>query len=601
MLSNFNVLVKLLAILRPIFRFLSDYYGAGRRIFWRGDNMLGCNCFVWSRVTDLIQPGSDYFSLPDPIPHWPQGSGFATSRIGLGELEVCQITRFEFIWGCNLSTDGKRGVSFYKPISIPDGFFCLGHYCQSNKNPLRGFVLVAREIATQNSSCYNLPPLSKPVDYSLLWSSNEGDDDESFDGCGYFWLPQSPEGYKSLGFVVTNKSEKPDLDEVKCVRSDLTDTCEAYGLLMDIHSKFSKMPLTIRNTRPLHRGMYGRGVSVGTFFCGYSFSSGEELSIACLKNLDSDLHAMPNIDQIHALVTHYGPTVFFHPDEVYLPSSVSWFFENGALLYSNSSSSIGQAIDSQGSNLPNGGTNDGTYWIDLPCDNNRRQNLKKGNLESAKLYIHVKPALGGTFTDIVMWVFCPFNGPGTVKVGLMNISLSKVGEHVGDWEHFTLRVSNFSGELWSVYFSQHSGGEWVEAFDLEFIEGNKSVIYSSKCGHASYSRPGSYIQGSSKLGIGVRNDAALSSFCVHSSRKFEIVAAEYLGVKEPCWLQYMRKWGPSIVYDSRTELDKIIDVLPPVVKNSMRNILNKLPLELYGEEGPTGPKEKNNWIGDERW
>ena len=66
-----------------------------------------------------------------------------------------------------------------------------------------------------------------------------------------------------------------------------------------------------------------------------------------------------------------------------------------------------------------------------------------------KLYVHVKPALGGIFIDIVMWVFCPFNGPATLKVGLMSIALSKIGEHVGDWEHFTLRICNYTGELWS--------------------------------------------------------------------------------------------------------------------------------------------------------
>ncbi|KAI3449825.1 hypothetical protein Pfo_006490 [Paulownia fortunei] len=601
--SDLNVVMKILTIFQLGFRVIFNY-SIGRRIFRRGEKMLGCKCFFWSRVTDLMQPGSEYFSLPDPIPQWPQGSGFATSRIKLGELEVCQITKFEFIWGCNLSMDGKHGVSFYKPILIPDGFFCLGYYCQSNEKPLRGFVLVAREVDTQQDHCTHnsddMPALLNPVDYSLVWISDDGGD-ENFDGCGYFWLPQPPEGYKALGFVVTNKSEKPDLEEVKCVRADLTDTCEAHCLIVDTQSKFSKVPLTVWNTRPLHRGMYGRGVSVGTFYCSNYWNSGEELNISCLKNSDFNLHAMPNMDQIHALVRHYGPTVFFHPDEVYLPSSVSWFLRNGALLYS-SSNSVGQAIDPEGSNLPSGGTNDGMYWIDLPCDSGR-ENVKHGKLESAKLYLHVKPALGGTFTDVVMWVFCPFNGPGTLKVGMMNIALSKVGQHVGDWEHFTLRISNFTGELWSIYFSQHSGGKWVDAFDLEFTEGNKAIVYSSKSGHASFPHPGNYIQGSSNLGIGVRNDAARSDYYVDASRQYEIVAAEYLGdgvVIEPCWLQYMREWGPTIVYDSRTELDRIIKVLPPIVKYSMQNILDKLPLELYGEEGPTGPKEKNNWIGDER-
>ncbi|XP_051142029.1 hypothetical protein At1g04090-like [Andrographis paniculata] len=591
MRGNFNAAIDITTVF--------CHYCAGRRTCGWGEMSSGCKCFCWSRVADYVRPCSEYFTLPDAIPQWPQGSGFATSRIKLGAIEVCQITKFEFIWGYNLSMDGKNGVSFYKPDGIPDGFFCLGHYCQSNEKPLCGYVLVARDVDIQEDCC--TPALSNPVDYSLVWSSEEGGE-ESFDGCGYFWLPQPPEGYRATGFLVGNNPKKPDLNEIKCVRADLTDPCKVQSQILCTHSKLSKAPLIVCTTKPLHAGMQGRGVSVGTFNC--SSSKGlidNEPNVVCLKNLDHSLHAMPNMDQIHALVSHYGPTIFFHPAEVYLASSVSWFFQNGALLYS-ASNSAGEAIDAEGSNLPTGGTNDGKYWLDLPSDN-RRAKVKHGNLESAKLYVHVKPAIGGAFTDVVLWIFAPFNGPGTLKLGTMNIAFTKVGQHVGDWEHVTLRISNFTGELWSMYFSQHSSGEWVNVTDLEFIKGNKPTVYASRNGHANFPHPGDHIQGSPKLGIGVRNDAAHSNYSIDSSNKYEIVAAEYLGdgaVDEPVWLQYMREWGPKVVYGSKTELDRIINSLPLMVRCSLENILGKLPLELYGERGPTGPKEKDNWIGDER-
>ncbi|KAF9587998.1 hypothetical protein IFM89_006877 [Coptis chinensis] len=73
---------------------------------------------------------------------------------------------------------------------------------------------------------------------------------------------------------------------------------------------------------------------------------------------------------------------------------------------------VGEAIDCTGSNMLNRGENDGEYWIDLPDDD---------------------------------W-------NATIKFGMVNIPLSKVGQHVSDWEHFTQRVSNFSGEL-GVYTS----------------------------------------------------------------------------------------------------------------------------------------------------
>ncbi|XP_021722180.1 uncharacterized protein LOC110689708 [Chenopodium quinoa] len=543
-----------------------------------------------------MSPSLNTFLLPAPLPKWPEGRGFATGVINLGEIEVAQIKRFEFIWGCHLSHDRRKGISFYKPVGIPEGFFSLGHYCQPNDKPLNGHVLIAKGLASQDPS---LPAIVMPVDYTLVWNSDDGM--EIYDQHSYFWLPKPPSGYKALGFVVTTQPGKPDLAEVGCVRQDLVDDCETCDSMLEINSKFRNIPCKLFKTRPRNRGMQGRGVPVGTFCCTSLWNAGEEMPVACLRNKDPDWHAMPNLNQIHALIHHYGPTVFFHPNEVYFPSSVSWFFINGALLF-KAGQSNGEPIDAEGSNLPRGGTNDGEFWLDLPADE-RREVLKRGNLETDKLYVHVKPALGGTFTDLAMWLFSPFNGPATLKIGPRNIALSRTGEHIGDWEHFTLRISNFSGELHSVYFSQHSGGVWKNACDLEFIEGNRPVVYASKHGHACYPYPGTYLQGSSSLGIGIRNDCARSNFFVDSSTHYQIIAAEYLGedVTEPCWLQYMREWGPNIVYDSRKELDKVIKRFPLLLRRSIANLVGKLPGELCEQSGPSGPKEKNNWLGDERW
>ncbi|TQE02503.1 hypothetical protein C1H46_011911 [Malus baccata] len=247
--------------------------------------------------------------------------------------------------------------------------------------------------------------------------------------------------------VVIDKPEETSPGEVRCVREDRTETCETRDRILAIDSK-----------------LFG-----GQFQYQY-LDSDEELEVACLKNFDSSLHAMPNLNQIHSLIEHYGPTVFFHRDEVYLPSSA-------------------------------------------------------GNIDSAELYVYVKPTLGGTFTDIAMLVSCPFNGPSTIKIGLVSIAMNKIGEQVGDWEHFTLRVNSFMGEVWQV------------------------------------------------------------------TQRWQM---------EPWWLQYMRDWGPTIVYDGRWELDKLIDRLRFFVRFSVENLIELFPTQLYGEEGPSGPEEKDNWLGDER-
>ena len=43
-------------------------------------------------------------------------------------------------------------------------------------------------------------------------------------------------------------------------------------------------------------------------------------------------------------------------------------------------------------------------------------------------------------------------------LGVWTRQLGSIGSHVGDWEHLTFRLSNFSGKLLRVYFSQHSAG-----------------------------------------------------------------------------------------------------------------------------------------------
>ncbi|CAL4935624.1 unnamed protein product [Urochloa decumbens] len=576
----------------------------------------------------LEEPDPEVFSFAERLPTWPPGGGFARGRMtmGGGELELAAATSFQKI--CTLSPPRRRGcggrsVTFYRPVGVPEGFSLLGHYCQPNCRPLHGHLLVARAAGAASQP----PPLCAPRDYALVWEFHAGGVgsgslvSNNASRCyglrdAYFWVPVPPEGYRAVGCLVTTEPQKPALDDVACVRADLTEECEPHGSLL--HLQLTRPPTSsssescaaaaaafaVRGVRPVHRGMWGKGVGAGTFCCAADGSSPREQGMACLSNVELDLSAMPTLEQAHAVIRHYGPTLFFHPKELYLPSSVSWFFKSGAALYRRGdAAAAGEEIDGEGSNLPGGECNDGEYWIDMPSGERGRA-VCRGNIESAELYAHVKPAMGGACTDVAMWVFCPFNGPARLKLGPVSLPLGKTGRHVGDWEHFTVRVSNLTGELMAVYYSQHSGGHWVDASALEYTDGNKPVAYSSRNGHASYAYPGVYLQGSAALGIGIRNDAARSKLFVDSSAKYRIVAAEYLGegaVAEPQWLQFMREWGPTVVYKSRRRMEWMVGRLPLRIKCRAEKMLNKMPNELSREEGPTGPKEKNNWEGDERW
>ncbi|KAM7476637.1 hypothetical protein LguiB_023880 [Lonicera macranthoides] len=519
------------------------------------------------------------------------GEGFASGIIDVGGLQISQISTFTQIWATHEGGPDNLGATFYEPSSIPQGFFMLGSYSQPNNKSLFGWVIVAKDTTNNPSN----GSLKMPIDYTLVWSGESSNIKK--DGKGYIWLPTPSEGYKAVGHVITNSPEKPSNDKIRCVRSDLTDLVEIDTWIWGLGNEVNSSGLNIYSSRPTIRGTQALGVPIGTFIAQ---NDGVAMSLACLKNVKANLSTMPNIQQIQALVHAYSPSVYLHPDEQYLPSSVNWFFENGALLYQRGQETTPAPIKPNGSNLPQGGSNDDAYWLDLPIDEKAKEMVKKGYLNTAGAYLHIKPMLGVTFTDIAIWVFYPFNGPTRAKVEIINIPLGKIGEHVGDWEHVTLRVSNFNGELKTVFFSQHSGGTWVDVPELEFQNGNKPVTYASLHGHAFYPKTGLVLIGSD--GIGIRDDTAKSKMVMDTGTRFSVVAAEYLPpstVVEPPWLNYARKWGPNISYNIDEEIKKVDKLLHGKLKNKFENFLKSIPKEVLGEEGPTGPKVKSNWNRDE--
>lgn len=527
------------------------------------------------------------------------GNGFGRGYIDLGGLEVRQISSFKKIWEINEGGPGNLGATFFEPTGIPDGYFMLGSYGQQNNRPLFGSVLVGKD-KTNNRTGSTEEALRKPIDYVLIWSSQESDHTH-----GYIWFPVPPDGYEALGHVVTTTPEKPSLDKIRCVRSDLTDDCELENWIWSDEGNRGGNGYGFRaySLRPDERGTRAQGISIGAFAFVFMKKNTKDddtqLPISCLKKKNFNSFSMPNSAQIKALIQEYSPRIFLHPMETYLPSSVAWFFANGAKLCRKNSSEP-FAIKYSGSNLPVGGLDDETFWLDLPTDKTAKEKLKKGDLPSSEAYIHVKSMFGGTYTDITFWIFYPFNGPATVRIGPFNIHLSGIGQHVGDWEHVTLRISNFNGMLQKVFFSEHSGGTWVDASFLEFSNGSNRVLaYASLNGHAFYSKQGMVSQGFQYLGI--RNDMKRSDLVMDTGERYVIIGADHIGheIVKPPWLNYARQWGPKVTYNLGTIVKIMDSVLVGVYKSAFHNLVSLFPSELLGEEGPTGPKMKRNWKKDE--
>ncbi|XP_044409821.1 uncharacterized protein [Triticum aestivum] len=186
----------------------------------------------FSRAGVAEDPAPEPFSFTKSLLTWPQGGGFMRGRIRVAgwELELTAATTFEKICTLLLSAQLQRcnDATFYRSFDVLEGLTLLGLYCQPSSRRLHGHLLVARAADLPRST---ESPLRAPRDYELVWDFHAAADagGASAGSCS---------GY---GSVVPGARDprhdgpgKPPLDEVGCVRADLTDECEPHSSLLHL-------------------------------------------------------------------------------------------------------------------------------------------------------------------------------------------------------------------------------------------------------------------------------------------------------------------------------------------------------------------------------
>lgn len=181
----------------------------------------------------------------------------------------------------------------------------------------------------------------------------------------------------------------------------------------------------------------------------------------------------------------YAPLVYFHPYETYLPSSVA-DFRQFSTIYSANHEVIGPATN----NLGNLSKHD--Y---LSYESNELRGLPLENKHViAPVYTHIKHYDDHPFIDIQYFFFYTYNGCVYFRVGYKhgfsqrkrNVPICNFGRHQGDWEHVTVRVDPH-GEFMRLFVSQHGGGEWYAADQIQWYD-THPVIYPSLHSHANFVR-----------------------------------------------------------------------------------------------------------------
>ncbi|GKB71407.1 RNA-directed DNA polymerase, eukaryota [Tanacetum coccineum] len=225
-------------------------------------------------------------------------------------------------------------------------------------------------------------------------------------------------------------------------------------------------------------------------------------------------------------------------------------------------------ITNDGNNLPRNGNLDSAF-LDLPSDQPLHDTVKKGSLADAVAYIHAKHVVTGSYTDIVIWLYYPFNGPAKFQLGPFIIPLGKAGQH----------------------------GKWLKATEFEYKDG-RPVVYASLHNHAHYNAPKSYIYYDAEIReftsayprksmlfsfpVG-RVDKAAKGDCVFdilaTPSSYEIISLDY-------GAEYIVP-PPSLIY----EIEGVLTVYSGMGKKDVAKAV-------ACQEGPA-PKMKPSWYGDE--
>lgn len=365
-------------------------------------------------------------------------------------INIQSVSQFHWIYD-DSGTGSDQDLTIFRPnLSGLNGYYSLGDLAIKGRHQ-PGSAIVVKS---------SLDVLARPTDYHLIWkdSGSGGDHD------GSFWDPIPPTGYTCLGMIVQRNYSKPSTDAMRCIKSEYVLRGSASKVWDDSGSganwNLGLWNSTAQNTK---------GLATGTFKGSrhHHNTGGDRFWVLNKDRINEPGMGLPADPAELAL--RYAPRVFLHSDESCFPSSVEWFQQHTHI---------------QG----------GRYVTDqaLGCDSCTEPVFLDGkhpNHEVAPTYAMIVPK-GNQITDIVYWMFYPYNNGKRVCIGWYSPwgcvgGYSTFGNHVGDWEHMTVRLVN--GQASQVFLSQHANGQTFNWGDSSLAyDGTHPLVFSAKGSHGLY-------------------------------------------------------------------------------------------------------------------
>jgi hypothetical protein len=332
-------------------------------------------------------------------------------------------------------------------------------------------------------------------------------------------------------------------------------------------------------------------------------------------------------------IQQYAPTIYLNAYDNNHPTSVENFFSQSNLVDSNGNvittavtpASLAANTTSTNYLVPSNGV--------YPTPSNDFESgdaavaSSTANMGQVNSPVYVKVLDFGTYIDIKYFLFYPWNGFQPFQVGVItnfktepyNLDWAGFALHYGDWEHVTVRISEDQSSLIGVFYSQHSGNQWVTNPPLD---GTHPIVYSGWDSHANYPTAGIQVNDIILNSPGlppvswvkvVDNTANTGTFTVyHKPTNFYsngVIWTPWQNTSQLVlldnnatvaqWLSFNGHWGPALtstIYDPPSLPSGATTELDILAKGA--NFIGALS-SYTNENGPLGPETQDWYISTE--
>ncbi|MGW6262151.1 Vps62-related protein [Streptomyces sp. NPDC055085] len=280
--------------------------------------------------------------------------------------------------------------------------------------------------------------------------------------------------------------------------------------------------------------------------------------------------SLPSDDE--ALARNYAPKIWLDHGESYYPSNVEPFLANTHVETHPSSSNSRQQFLV---------TNEA-----LGCDSCTNPSFLDGSRPDQGLVSSYAEVVHRTengqetgITDLIYWTFYPYNNGKRICIGWYSSwgcigGYSTFGNHVGDWEHVTVRIVD--GKPSQIYLSQHSGGQTFPYGSGDVVlAGGHPVVYAARGSHGLYPDARRHTYQDLPNGDSLYDDTS-AGILWNTQQGLKIFAWQPVGtfMGEWSWLNFAGRWG-----------------------NPKSNCAISEPIagECVLDDGPFGPPEKETF------